>query len=274
MICFPNAKINLGLQVIEKRADNFHNIASVIVPVAWFDVLEFQKSDTYSLTVYGLNDKWEVEENLVTKAWHLLKNRFDIPPLEIHLYKSIPIGSGLGGGSSDAAFLIKKVNEEFKLEMSTAEMKIIASKLGSDCPFFIENKTILATGKGDVFEPIELYLDNYFLLLVKPELSVSTADAYQHIHPKKPLTKMLNIIQQPIHFWKDKLENDFEKIVFEPYPELALIKDQLYQNGAIYASMSGSGSAIYGIFEKEFIPTQFFKKFETRGGFLFKNKIF
>jgi 4-diphosphocytidyl-2-C-methyl-D-erythritol kinase len=274
MICFPNAKINLGLQVIEKRSDNFHNISSVMMPVAWFDVLEFQPSEQYSLIAYGINGKLKAEENLLTKAWQLVNSRFNVPPLEIHLYKSISIGSGLGGGSSDVAFFIKEINKEFKLNLSIDELKTLASEMGSDCSFFIENKTAIISGKGEVEEQIELDLENYYLFIVKPDFSISTAKAYQHIQPKKNNTSLLEIIQKPIFNWKNKLKNDFEELAFEEYPSLSFIKKKLYEHGAVYASMSGSGSAIYGIFEKEFNPPSFFKKFETRGGYLFQNNIF
>jgi len=275
MICFPNAKINLGLQVIEKRPDNYHNIASLVVPVQWFDVLEFQRAKQYSLTVYGINNKeWETEENLVTKAWQLMNSRFDIPPLEIHLLKSIPVGAGLGGASADAAFFIKEINKEFKLKLCTEDLKTLAAQLGSDCPFFIENKPALISGKGEAIEPIEPGLENYFLFVVKPGFPISTADAYRHIHVKKPEISLKGIIKQPVHFWRNNLKNDFEDLVFGRYPELGEMKEKLYKHGAVYASMSGSGSAIFGIFENEFIPPKFFKKFTTHGGFLFQNRTF
>jgi len=272
MICFPNAKINLGLQVFEKRPDSFHSISSVIVPVAWFDVLEFQQADQYSLTVYGRREVCDEQENLVTRAWQILTKHFSIPALEIHLYKSIPAGAGLGGGSSDAAFFIKEINNAFKLGMNIDEMKNHASLLGSDCPFFIENKTAIVSGRGEQMKPFELKMEGYYLFVVKPDFSVSTVDAYQNIQPKEPDSNLLEIIRQPIQFWKNNLLNDFEKIAFERYPNLAFIKNKLYEFGAKYASMTGSGSAIYGIFENEFIPPPFFKNFETRGGFLFPNK--
>ena len=189
MICFPNAKINLGLQVIEKRPDNFHNIDSVIAPVQWFDVLEFQPASEYILKVYGMNNEWGAEENLVTKAWQLLKSRFDIPPVEVHLLKSIPVGAGLGGASSDAAFFIKEINKNFGLNLSIEELKALSSEVGSDCTFFIENKPALISGKGDIVEPIELGLENYYLFIVKPGFSVSTADAYQQYSSKKTQIK-------------------------------------------------------------------------------------
>ncbi|HEY9113317.1 MAG TPA: 4-(cytidine 5'-diphospho)-2-C-methyl-D-erythritol kinase [Bacteroidales bacterium] len=274
MICFPNAKINLGLQVIEKSHDNFHNIASVIVPVNWLDVLEFQESVQFNLTVYGINRKWKAEENLVTKAWQLLKNRFNIPPLEIHLLKSIPVGSGLGGGSADAAFFIKEINEKFELNLSSAELINLASELGSDCAFFIENRPAFISGRGNVVEAIELNLKKYFLFIVKPDFAVSTGDAYQHIQARKPAVGLKEIILQPIDSWRNNLKNDFEDLVFEHYPELGIIKEKFYEHGAIYASMSGSGSAIYGIFENELNFPPFFKKYNKRGGFLFQNKTF
>lgn len=272
MICFPNAKINLGLQVVGKRSDHFHNISSIVAPVAWYDVLEFQPSEQYSLTVYGIIEDWNKQENLVTKAWQLLNTQFNIPAFEIHLFKSIPAGAGLGGGSADAAFFIKAVNKELKLGLSIKRMKELAELIGSDCPFFIENKTVHISGKGEISSLVELKLENYFLFIVKPEFSVSTADAYEHIQIKESNIDMTDMIHQPIRFWKNGLKNDFEEMVFHRYPFLAAIKKKLYDYGAEYVSMSGSGSAIYGIFENEFVPPPFFDKLNTHGGFLFQIK--
>jgi 4-diphosphocytidyl-2-C-methyl-D-erythritol kinase len=269
MICFPNAKINLGLHVLEKRADNFHQIETVMVPVNWCDALEFQTSGQFNLTTYGMNEKWNSDENLVTKAWRILHEKYAIPALEVNLYKSIPAGSGLGGGSSDAAFFIKTLNNAFLLGMNVEKMKLLASELGSDCSFFIENKPMLVSGKGEILEPINLNLKNYYVLIVKPGKCLSTTEAYRYVNPKNPTEKLANIIQKPIHFWKNELKNDFEEIAFEIIPELAGLKEQLYRAGAIYASLSGSGSAIYGIFENEISPGLVFKNCTVREGFLF-----
>lgn len=272
MICFPTAKINLGLQVLEKRPDKYHEIASVMAPIAWFDALEFNVSDHYKLILHGKTENVEAKENLVTKVWKLLKDVFDIPPLEIHLFKSIPTGAGLGGASADAAFFIKKVNEEFHLKMGITEMKNIAGKLGSDCPFFIENNCSLVEGKGEIFSPFDLKLDNLYLIIINPGIHVSTAKMYQFIKPKKPEFRLLDIVSQPVQLWKNNLKNDFEDLVFNLHPTLGIIKEKLYEHGAVYASMSGSGSAIYGIFEKEFTTPLVFSNYEIKAGFLFQNK--
>lgn len=274
MICFPTAKINLGLQVLEKRPDNFHNIATVLVPILWFDVLEFQVSERNQLVVHGKTVNLLPRGNLISSAWRLLNQAFKIPPLNIHLFKSIPIGAGLAGASADAAFLITKINDYFELRMDITEMKSLAGKLGSDCPFFIENKSSLATGKGDILSPVQLMLENYFLYVVYPGIPLLTSNMYHMIEAKKPEHGIGEIITQPIGYWKNHLKNEFEVLAFRLHPSLALIKEKLYEQGAIYASMSGSGSAIYGIFEKEIFPSPFLSRFESQAGYLFRNKIF
>ena len=255
MIVYPNAKINIGLNVVEKRPDGYHNLETVFYPIGLQDILEIQEIDSdvpacgYRLKVTGTVLDGSPEDNLVVRALKLLKRDFDLPPVSIGLYKHIPTGAGLGGGSADAAFTVKTLHERFKLELTIEQMENYCSQLGADCPFFIQNKPVFATGIGNVFHPVELNLKYKQLVLVKPDIFVSTKDAYAKVkvqHPKKQLPELL---AQPIETWKDTVVNDFETSVFSKYPEIAAIKDQMYDLGAVYASMSGSGSSVFGIFE-------------------------
>ena len=255
MIVYPNAKINIGLNVVEKRPDGYHNLETVFYPINLQDILEIQEIETdapasgYRLKVTGTVLDGSPEDNLVVRALKLLKKDFDLPPVSIGLYKHIPTGAGLGGGSADAAFTVKTLNERFKLRLTIQQMEDYCSQLGADCPFFIQNKPVFATGIGNVFHPLELNLKYKQLVLVKPDIFVSTKDAYAKVkvqHPKKQLPELL---AQPIEKWKDTVVNDFEASVFSKYPEIAAIKDKLYDLGAVYASMSGSGSSVFGIFE-------------------------
>ena len=255
MIVYPNAKINIGLNVVEKRPDGYHNLETVFYPINLQDILEIQEIETdapasgYRLKVTGTVLDGSPEDNLVVRALKLLKKDFDLPPVSIGLYKHIPTGAGLGGGSADAAFTVKTLNERFKLGLTIQQMEDYCSQLGADCPFFIQNKPVFATGIGNVFHPLEMNLKYKQLVLVKPDIFVSTKDAYAKVkvqHPKKQLPELL---AQPIEKWKDTVVNDFEASVFSKYPEIAAIKDKLYDLGAVYASMSGSGSSVFGIFE-------------------------
>ena len=255
MITYPNAKINLGLNITEKRPDGYHNLETVFYPIPLQDALEVTRQDglqDYSLKLSGTPIEGDAEQNLVIKAYRLLKNDFpEISGIDIHMYKHIPTGAGLGGGSADAAFMIKLLNEKFKLNLSIAQMEEYAARLGADCAFFIQNKPVFATGIGNVFEPIELSMKGYFLVLVKPDIFVSTKDAYALTRPQTPEVCIKDIIQQPIETWKTCLKNDFEDSVFPKYPEIAAIKDKLYDMGAVYASMSGSGSSVFGLFKEQ-----------------------
>jgi 4-diphosphocytidyl-2-C-methyl-D-erythritol kinase len=249
MISFPNAKINLGLHVIRKRDDGFHDIETVFFPVPLCDTLEIYSSsmDDASLNLYGAPLSGE-GDNLCMKAYKLLKREFDLPPVEMHLLKHIPAGAGLGGGSSDAAQTLIILNDIFKLDISFAELERLAVLLGSDCPFFIRNKPVFAFGKGEQFEDIDLDLSGKYIKLVKPDIHISTPSAYAMIKPVEGRPSPREIIQKPIHEWRGLLINDFEEPIFKKYPEIKSIRDEMYQQGAVYASMSGSGSAVYGIF--------------------------
>lgn len=251
MICFPNAKINLGLRVISKRNDGYHNISSLFLPIPFFDVLEFLPSKLYKLSIFGIEINTPAKDNLVTKAWLLMHQKFVIPPLEIKLFKRIPIASGLGGGSSDASFLIKSVNSYFKLGLSISELEEFALQIGSDCPFFILNKPSIIGGKGEMTEPVNLNLQDKFIVLVMPGIKISTKVAYSNVNPSKPKIPVGEIIKTPIESWKQYLINDFEKPLTDLHPELIKIKNTMYQHGAVYASLSGSGSSFYGIFNED-----------------------
>jgi 4-diphosphocytidyl-2-C-methyl-D-erythritol kinase len=247
MIAFPNAKINLGLNIVSKRPDGFHNLETCFYPVKIFDSLEIIHSDLFEFTHSGIESSTG-EDNLVIKAYRAVQKKYGIGTVKIHLHKAIPMGAGLGGGSSDAAFTVKLLNELFQLDLTTKEMEEIVSPIGSDCPFFINNKAVIGKEKGNVFFPVTLSLEGYFGLLVFPPFGVSTKEAYSKVVPKTPLLPVEDIVQKDIHQWKISLNNDFEDSVFEIYPMLRDIKEQLYAHGAVYASMSGSGSTMFGIF--------------------------
>ena len=255
MITYPNAKINLGLNIVEKRPDGYHNLETVFYPINLQDALEvnlLEGEEDFSLKVSGVPIEGEPENNLVVKAYRLLKKDYpEMPAIDIHMYKHIPTGAGLGGGSADAAFMIKLLNDKFKLNLSIEKMEEYAAILGADCAFFIQNKPVFATGIGNIFEPIQLSLKGYYLVLVKPDIFVSTKDAFAHIIPTQPTQSLKEIIRMPVETWRATMKNDFEDSVFQKFPEIAAIKDKLYDLGAVYASMSGSGSSVYGIFREQ-----------------------
>jgi 4-diphosphocytidyl-2-C-methyl-D-erythritol kinase len=267
MICFPNGKINIGLNILEKRLDGFHNIESLIYPVDLHDVLEFLPSQQFSLTIYGQHVRSD-QENLVTKAWELMRLEYSIPPVAVKLFKSIPGGSGLGGGSSDASSFFKALNEFFNLKIPIKRMVEHALEIGSDCPFFIQNKPSLVTGRGDVLNTSTVSLKGYYMVIVLPRFSISTGKAFSMIRPGKPDIPLSEIIKQPISTWKEMLKNDFEIPVFKIYPELREIKKLLYRAGASFASMSGTGSAVYGIFEEKPQPVDLHSKYRVWQGFI------
>lgn len=249
MIVFPNAKINIGLNITEKRPDGFHNLETIFLPVGWCDALEFVVAKEVHFSSSGIPISGERESNLVMKAYRLLQNDFSLPPLNIHLHKQIPFGAGLGGGSSDAAFMLSMLNRYFILNLSADQLELYAAQLGSDCPFFIRNSPVFASGRGEIMEPLRLSLNDWFILLVKPPVEVSTAKAFQLVVPEKPVNSLKTMVQLPVHEWKDKLVNQFETSVFQPYPQVGKLKKQLYDLGAAYASMSGSGSCVFGLFQ-------------------------
>lgn len=260
MIVFPNAKINLGLQIVAKRPDGFHNIASCFYPVGWSDALEIlPASAETSFESSGIQIPGEASGNLCLRAYQLVAADYSLPPVRIHLHKAVPIGAGLGGGSADGAFTIKLLNQLFELGLSVQQMQQYARQLGSDCAFFIENKPVYCFEKGDQFEPIDLSLSGKWIRLVNPGIHVSTAEAYAGVRPTLPSTDLRALLQEPITAWRSTVQNDFEASVATKYPAIANIKNTLYQQGALYASMTGSGSTIYGIFEHEPEPTRAFE---------------
>ncbi|MFC2126159.1 4-(cytidine 5'-diphospho)-2-C-methyl-D-erythritol kinase [Bacteroidota bacterium] len=267
MLVFPNAKINLGLNIIEKRNDGFHNLSSCFYPVKWCDVLEIIESRKFEFAVNGINIPGKSDQNLCVKAYNLLKKDYQLPNVAIQLHKILPIGAGLGGGSSDATYTLKLLNELFQLFLDDNILELYAEQLGSDCPFFISNKPVIAEGKGEILKPVEIDLSNYFIVIIFPGIDIDTASAYNHVIPSGPDQSISNILKDiPLKEWKKTLKNDFEKSVFLQFPEIKAIKESLYTIGALFASMSGSGSSVYGIFNKQVGSDQFSKRYNIWTG--------
>ena len=268
MVVFPNAKINLGLNIIRKRADGYHDLETVFYPIFIKDALEIIQHNTdcsisaieshelqIEFSSTGLSIEGNQQSNLCVKAYQLLKKDFpSLPAIKMHLHKHIPMGAGLGGGSADGAFTLKLLNEKFNLHLSQQQLINYALQLGSDCPFFIINQPCFATARGERMEKINIDLSAYKFVIINPGIHISTAFAFSQIKPQQPNISIKEIIQQPVAAWKDVLKNDFEEPVLTNYPVIKEIKDKLYQAGAIYASMSGSGSTLFGIFEKSVFP--------------------
>ena len=252
MISFANAKINIGLNIVGKRADGYHLLESVFYPFPLYDILEITSTESATKTtleITGLHLPIN-DNNLCLKAYHILQERFNLPPVHIHLHKQVPYGAGLGGGSSDGALVLKMLNEKFNLGLSVSQLEQEAIKLGADCPFFIQNKPRYAEGIGTDFSAVSLDLSDKFLVLVKPIVNISTVEAYQHVEPTPSSEDLREVLRFPVQDWKFYVKNDFEEGIFEMYPIIREIKLALYTAGALYASMSGSGSAVYGIFPK------------------------
>jgi 4-diphosphocytidyl-2-C-methyl-D-erythritol kinase len=252
MIVFPNAKINIGLFVLNKRPDGFHNLESIFYPINWVDILEIVPSKTFQFTTSGLNIDGEITNNLVVKAYRLIKENHDIPACHIHLHKQIPMGAGLGGGSADAAFTLTLLNRLFGLNIERTLLLKYADQLGSDCPFFIENTPKFVKGKGEVLEDVGLNLKGYYIKLIYPNIHISTKQAFNGLNinsTNRPCLKnstVSDLLTSPT-----KITNDFESTVFHQFPELKKIKQQLLNEGAFYASMTGTGSTLYGLFKNE-----------------------
>ncbi|MCQ6958015.1 4-(cytidine 5'-diphospho)-2-C-methyl-D-erythritol kinase [Mucilaginibacter aquariorum] len=249
MIVFPNAKINIGLNIIARRPDGYHDLETVFYPVKINDVLEVIEADKLSFESSGLDIPGRLEDNLCIKGYHLLKKDHDLPPVKIHLHKNIPIGAGLGGGSADAAFFIKLMNDKFELGLSLERMEDYARVLGADCAFFIQSKPVFAFEKGDELEPINLDLSAYKIVLVMPDEHVSTAEAYRGVKPAPVSESLYDLIKTPLTAWRGHIKNDFEGHIFRDHPVIRGVKAELYEYGALYASMSGSGASVFGIFE-------------------------
>lgn len=256
MIVFPNAKINLGLNIVARREDGFHNIETIFFPInSLCDILEIvsvpEQENPIAFTQSGLTLNEPDENNLCVKAYHLLKLYIELPPVKIHLHKQIPFGAGLGGGSSDGAHTLSTLNKLSAKALTNDKLLEVGLKLGSDCPFFILNSPCFATGRGELLKPIELNLSGYHILLVNPGLHINTGKAYSQSNPKPSVYKLPKNISREPKQWRDIITNDFERVVFDLYPEIGLIKESLYEMGAVYSAMSGSGSTVFGLFESK-----------------------
>lgn len=250
MVSFPPCKINLGLNIISKRTDGYHNIVTCFYPVPWQDILEIVPAKMGTFSISGEPVPGAAKENLCMQAYNILRKDFKLPELSIHLHKVIPLGAGLGGGSSDGAYTLRMLNELFNLSLSKDVLKSYAARLGSDCAFFIDEIPAIGSGRGEVLTPIELSLKGKYLVIVKPEVQISTAEAYRNILLKHPTVDLVSILEKhPIQEWKPLLKNDFEENIFRQFPIIEAIYQKLYAFGAEYASLSGSGSSVFGIFQ-------------------------
>lgn len=251
MILYPNAKINIGLSIIEKRPDGFHELESIMMPISLFDILEITKSTDFEFIQTGLAVEGNSENNLCVKAFRLMERNFTIGQVRIHLRKQIPMGAGLGGGSADATFVLKGINELFQLNLSIRELQELAVELGSDCAFFVANVSQLAKGRGEILENFPLELKGKYIKIINPGIHISTKEAFSNVVMSGKRNALLTVSESTISSWKNFVFNDFETHLFSNFPELLEIKNQLYKEGAVYASMSGSGSTLFGIFETE-----------------------
>lgn len=252
MVTFPPCKVNLGLNIIARRPDGYHDLETCFYPVPWTDALEIIPAETFSFTGTGLQVTSAGEENLVVRAYNILKDEYNLPPVSIHLHKLIPAGAGLGGGSSDAAFALTMLNKIFNLKIDQQTLAVKAAMLGSDCPFFLDAQPSIGSGKGEVLARTTCSLSGYTIIIMKPDVSVSTAEAYRRIMPASPSRSIRDIVEnEPVENWRRLLVNDFEDVILPDHPEIMKLKAQLYDAGAAYASMSGSGSAVYGLFREK-----------------------
>lgn len=256
MILYPPAKINLGLNILRKRNDGYHDIDTCMVEIPFTDILEVTKADSFEFLQTGIKISGG-GSNLCEKAYQLLQNEFQIGPVRIHLRKQIPVGAGLGGGSADATFTLLALNELFHLQLSTDKLKQLASELGSDCPFFVDGFPQIAQGRGEILSSVELDLSDVYLVLLNPGIHVGTKEAYDGVSVSEDVPCVEETVQKPMGQWKEFLKNDFETSVFQRYPEIQTLKESLYQSGAIYASMSGSGSSVFGLFTNKVAAMNF-----------------
>jgi 4-diphosphocytidyl-2C-methyl-D-erythritol kinase len=274
MITFPIAKINLGLNVVERRPDGYHNLETVFYPVPIKDALEVTPMDPLfpspydcDLKVSNISIEGDEQRNLVVRAYQLLKQDFpQLPRIHAHLHKAIPTQAGMGGGSSDCAYMIRLLNEQFLLGLTTQQMQDYAARLGADCAFFILSQPAYAEGIGERLEPIALDLSPYWIAVVRPDVPVPTKEAFSLIHPHHPQKNCRDVVMQPVETWRHDLVNDFEESVFALHPEIGAIKSRLYDLGAVYAAMSGSGSALFGIFREDIKIGEHFPDMFTYGG--------
>ena len=255
MIHFSPAKINLGLQILEKRADGYHNLQSLMHPVGLSDILEIRASSNanqkLAYTQSGIRFEGDLEDNLCLQAWKLFREETRLPALQMHLHKQIPVGAGLGGGSSNASATLLGLNRIAEKPLTSTKLQELAASLGSDCPFFLDHRTMLMEGRGEILTPLPLNLEGIYLVLLFPSIHVSTSEAYAGVKPAIPKQLLKELIHEPVFRWKEQIGNDFETSVFNAYPQLASIKEALYLHGALYASLSGSGSSLYGLFKEK-----------------------
>ena len=262
MVSFPNAKINLGLNIVRRRPDGYHDLETAFYPAGWRDVLEISPvaagaspDEGVRITLTGIVPEGAPSDNLCVKAWRILRREFPgLPAVAMHLHKTIPTGAGLGGGSSDGVAALRMLSELHELPVTTERLEALALELGSDCPFFVRNRPCFAQGRGERMQEMALDLSGYGLMVVHPGIHVSTAQAFAGVQPKPPVFPIPEILKEPVERWRDRLVNDFEASVFAAHPAIADIKEALYEKGAVYASMSGSGSSVYGIFPKGCLP--------------------
>jgi 4-diphosphocytidyl-2-C-methyl-D-erythritol kinase len=271
MLFFSNAKVNIGLYITSKRSDGFHNIETIFYPVNLNDTIEFIPNEDFQFKNDGYIVDCSINDNIIVKAYYALKTKFDIPPLHFHMYKNIPFGAGLGGGSSNASAVLNHLVSYFNLPITEEELYSLAENLGSDCPFFLKNKPSLAKSKGELLQEINLDLSEYYFAIVKPQVNISTKEAYSSITPIFPEMSLMDAIQKPLNEWKNYIKNDFEISLFPKYSEIKIVKEKLYELGAKFALMSGSGASVFGIFEsrieieKEF-PKNYFTWMEKEKG--------
>ncbi len=258
MIVFPNAKINLGLNITAKRPDGYHDLETVFYPIPLEDALEVGSltdptGDGSELELHcnGIPIEGDPSDNLIVKAYRLLKEESRLPPVRVYLQKQIPTGAGMGGGSADATFMLKLLNDQFHLRLTDSRLEELSARLGADCAFFVRNTPVFAGGIGNVFSPVTLSLQGYWLAVVKPDVFVSTREAFSKVTPRKPQRSVREIVGLPVGEWRELLVNDFEESVFSVHPAIGVVKQRLYDLGALYASMSGSGASVYGIFANE-----------------------
>lgn len=265
MISFPTAKINIGLHILAKRSDGYHDIETVFYPTGFSDALEIVATlkplNKDILSTSGIEPGIPPEENIVMKAVQRLRKSYTFPNIRIHLHKAIPPGSGLGGGSSDAACLLKSVNKFFSLGISESELKSLSLELGSDCPFFIEHIPSIAHGRGEILNPVSPVLDGFRVVILHPHVGISTSEAYENCKPHKPSASLRGLITKPITEWKDHIFNDFEDFAFKKQPLIGELKTELYKEGAIFSLMSGSGSAVFGIFNEKPVLSKKIRKY-------------
>ncbi len=261
MIVFPYAKINLGLQITEKRHDGYHNIITCFYPLKWCDVLEVQPAEIFSFKTTGVAIPGSSADNLCVKAYSLLQKDFNLPPVAIHLHKLIPLGAGLGGGSSDASHMVLALRDLFKLSINDEQLMEFARELGSDCAYFLLKGPVIAKGRGDLLEPVALNLPVGFLAVVYPGLNIDTGQAYNSVLPQAPAYDLKQLLLKvPLGNWNQQLTNDFEPSIFKAHPSIKLLRDKLYQLGALYAGLSGSGSSVFGWFKDRPVFDSYFDK--------------